>query len=215
MLYFANPTKDPRVHELMRTGVLGYIDTPGQGDYRAQCAGGPWCADNGCFNDQRFSEDRWWNWLQRRAAEADTCWFATAPDVLGDAAATLERSRPWLPRIRSLGFPVAFVAQDGIERTDVPWGEFDWLFIGGTTEFKLGPVARRYVVKARRRGKRVHCGRVNSKKRYRYAEAIGCDSADGTFLLKSPSENLPRLMVWLDDLRNRPALFDFREGASA
>lgn len=44
-----------------------------------------------------------------------------------------------LPKIRALGVPAALVAQDGLEDMvdRVPWDEFDVLFIGGSTAFKL------------------------------------------------------------------------------
>lgn len=192
MLYFANPCT-PLVVAAMRDDQLGYIDTPAQGNRRPE--GVMWCADNGCFSD-KFDEAKWWEWLEANASAADTCLFAVAPDVVGDAVATLERSLPWLPRIRALGYPAAFVAQDGLEDLATPWDEFDVLFIGGSTEWKLGHHARNLVREAKRRGKDVHMGRVNSAKRYRYAEAIGCDSADGTFLTYGPDVNLPRLLAW-------------------
>jgi hypothetical protein len=91
---------------------------------------------------------------------------------------------------------VAFVAQDGLESLTVPWDDFDVLFIGGTTEWKLGPQARALVADAKARGKWVHMGRVNSERRYRYAHAIGCDSVDGTYLTFGPDENLPKLLRW-------------------
>ena len=202
MIYFGNPVAGTVPH--FEAGTLGYIDTPAQGNVRPD--GVTWCADNGCFADS-FNAEKWWSWLKRHADRADNCRFATAPDVVGDAVATLARSLPWLPKIRALGYPVAFVAQDGIGSTDVPWDEFDCLFIGGSTEFKLGAVARRYAVEAKARGKWVHMGRVNSLRRYRYAEAIGCDSVDGTFLVFGPEKNLPRLLGWIRDLDERPALF--------
>jgi hypothetical protein len=40
-------------------------------------------------------------------------------------------------------------------------------------------------------------GRVNSERRYRYAYAIGCDTADGTFLTFGPDTNIRRLRAWL------------------
>jgi hypothetical protein len=40
-------------------------------------------------------------------------------------------------------------------------------------------------------------GRVNSQKRFSYAQSIGCDSADGTFLAFGPTQNLPRLLSWV------------------
>lgn len=201
-MYFANPTRSAVDH--MQAGTLGYIDTPLQGNSRP--IGVTWCADNSCFSN-KFNAEKWWEWLKRHADHAASCVFATAPDVVGDAAATLERSRPWLSRIRALGYPAGFVAQDGIEHTDVPWDEFDCLFLGGSTEFKLGAVARRYAAEAKRRGKWLHMGRVNSQRRFRYAEAIGCDSVDGTYLVFGPDINLPKLLGWFRDLDERPALF--------
>lgn len=121
---------------------------------------------------------------------------------------TLARSAPHLPAIRTLGYPAALVAQDGLEHLDVPWDDFDALFIGGSTEWKLGKAAARLVAEAKRRGKHVHMGRVNSRRRWSYAEHIGCDSVDGTFLAFGPDANLRRLQVWT----TQPGL-DFEETA--
>ena len=189
----------------MRENRIGLIATPNSTRANQWVDGVTWCADNGCFSD-RFDEGKWFDWLVEHA-DRGACRFAVAPDVVGDAVATLVRSLPWLPKIRALGYPVAFVAQDGIESTEVPWDQFDALFIGGTTEFKLGAIAREYAQEAKRRGKWVHMGRVNSLRRYRYAEAIGCDSVDGTFLTFGPDKLLPELLGWIADVTDRPALF--------
>lgn len=210
----------------MAAGQLAYIDTPAQGNRRPD--GVTWCADNGAFSD-KWDADKWWSFLVKNADRASTCRFAVAPDVVGDAAATLERSRPWLAKIRALGYPVAFVGQNGLEDLETPWDEFDCLFLGGglecvpcryvfrearrpkrgeacptcgqqLTEWKLGAAAAELVAEAKRRGKWVHMGRVNSYKRLAYAESIGCDSADGTYLTFGPAKNLPKLLGWLDRL---------------
>lgn len=139
---------------------------------------------------------KWLGWLEKNKADAGTCRLATAPDVVGDAAATLERSKPFLPLIRAVGYPAALVAQDGLEDLEVPWDEFDALFIGGSTEWKLGPHARALITEAKTRGKWVHCGRVNSERRYRLMHEAGCDSVDGTFLTYGPDKLLPRLLGW-------------------
>jgi len=203
MLYFATPTCAGMPHMLNHT--LGYIDTPRQANIRPP--GVIWCADNGCYTDN-WDAEQWWNWLQRNSKDTTRCAFATAPDVVGDAHATLRQSTEWLPRIRALGYPPAYVAQDGVTDTPLPWDSFTTLFLGGTNTFKLGLEARAITTQARARGKWVHCGRVNSLKRWRYAEAIGCHSADGTFLKHGPDKRLPELLGWLDDLHQRPALFD-------
>lgn len=192
ILYLANPC-GARVIEAMRAGHLGFIDTPAQGNVRPGDV--PWCADNGAFSD-KFDEDKWWKFLVDNAHAASSCLFAVAPDVVGDAAATLERSLPWLHKIKQLGYPVAFVAQDGLEDSVVPWRLIDCLFIGGSTGWKLGPYAREAVREAKRSGKWVHMGRVNSERRWRYADAIGVDSCDGTYLTFGPDTNLPKLLAW-------------------
>jgi hypothetical protein len=112
-----------------------------------------------------------------------------------------------LPRIRTLGYPAAFVAQDGATVDTVPWADFDVLFIGGTTEFKLGSIARDLAGHAKHLGIWVHMGRVNSFKRLRYAQYIGCQSVDGTMLCFHPTDRLSELMGWMSELKNSPALF--------
>jgi hypothetical protein len=183
---------------------LGFLKTPQMGntfDFDA----GPWAADNGCFTlGARFDLRQYLRFLAGRRRHTHTCRFAPAPDVVGDAAATLIRSAPVLARIREYGFPAALVAQDGL--TDPPWDDFDCLFIGGTTEFKLSHRARELTEAAQVRGKWVHMGRVNSETRLRTAAMWGCDSADGTFLKFAPDTNIPRLLRWLDSLNRQPML---------
>lgn len=202
MMYLANPCA-PAVVAAMTSRVIGYIDTPAQRNRRP--AGVIWCADNGCFGKGYPGDAQWLAWLQKNRADAETCLFATAPDVVADAAATIERSEPWLPRIRDLGYPAALVAQDGLETIPVPWDAFDVLFLGGSTAWKLGPAARALTAEANRRGKHVHMGRVSSLRRYRYAEAIGCGSVDGTYLTYGPDKNLPRLLGWIRTVDTQPA----------
>jgi hypothetical protein len=192
------------VIDAMHAQTIGYIDTPAQGNKRP--AGVTWCADNGCFGKGYPGDEKWLAWLETNAHAAADCLFATAPDVVGDAEATLARSAPFLPLIRELGYPAALVAQDGLESLDVPWDSFDVLFIGGTTEWKLSAAVRGLVKEAKERGKWVHCGRVNSLKRYRLMAAIGCDSADGTFLTFGPDINLGRLKGWIHNLETQPEL---------
>jgi hypothetical protein len=203
-MYFANPTTQP-VRDAMKAGLLGAIATPAQ---RNQITDMPvWCADNGCYGDGYPGGVGYLRWLAELQPHADRCAFATAPDVVADAEMTLIRSEPFLPVIRALGYHAAFVAQDGLENLAVPWDSFDVLFIGGSTGWKLGPQAARIASEALKRGKHVHMGRVNSLKRLRYAQSIGCTSADGTYVVYGPEVNLPTLLDWMievswDDLNH-------------
>ena len=162
-----------------------------------------WAADNGCYsNPKAYTDERYLAWLDRQP-RAD-CLFASAPDVVGDAQATLKRAAPMLLRIKAIGFPVALVAQDGLTVEDVPWEGIDALFIGGSTEWKLGPEVPPLVDEAKRRGKWVHMGRVNSWRRLEYARAIGCDSVDGTILRFNPAVDV---MAWMERAQREPHIW--------
>lgn len=205
MQYFGTAS-GPKVRDAMDQGLIGQIATPASGN-RLE-AGRTWCADNGVFAGKYPGDEAYLRWLADRQEHAVLCRFVVAPDVVGNAAATLALSAPMLPRIRALGYPVALVAQNGLEDLDVPWDDFDVLFIGGDTAWKLGPAARALTSEARRLGKWVHMGRVNSRARLRYAISIGCNSADGTFLAFGPDQNLPQLLAWLREATDQAALFD-------
>lgn len=192
-MFVANPST-AAVRAAMTAGHLACMTTPAQ---RMQVPpGARWAADNGVFGAGYPGDDAWLSWLRSRTAARDRCLFVTAPDVVGDAAATLARSTPFLPLIRALGYPAAFVAQNGTETVGVPWDEFDVLFLGGDDAYKLGEHAADLAREAHRRGKRVHAGRVNSRLRWDRFEALGCDSADGTFLAFGPDKNLDECLSW-------------------
>jgi hypothetical protein len=144
-------------------------------------AGIPWAADNDAFNGwSDVAEGRYLRMLDR-IEWLDGCLWVTVPDVVADAVATMERFETWEPELRRRGLPVALVAQDGLEDMRVPWGRLDALFVGGSTGWKLSLAAQRLMEDAKRRGKLVHVGRVNARRRIQYLLSLGCvDSIDGT-----------------------------------
>ncbi len=203
-LIYLTGNKNKAWRHLLDEGTLGLLNTPASG-YIIE-SGWTWAADNGCFNAQTYvGDDRWFDWLSRQ--DPSGCLFATAPDVVGDHAATVKRSLPWLSRIRALGFPAAFVLQDGATVEDVPWDAFDVTFVGGSDSFKLG-AADPLIVEAHRRDKRVHVGRVNSGKRFERFAHLGVESCDGTFLGFGPATNLPRLLSWIRKQDTHEPLFE-------
>lgn len=156
--------------------------------------------DNECFTPgNRFDEERYKRALIRIAKVhgASDCLFATAPDVVGDAEATWERSNKWLKIIREIGLPCALVFQDGIESTHIQWGSFDAVFIGGTTEWKLSPEASWCIRQGKLKGKWTHMGRVNSV--YRASRLIEFpESVDGTAWAKHPPKYAKLWQHWLN-----------------
>lgn len=186
----------------------GFMLTPAMGN-RPDLSKTPWGADNGCFSQgSNFKVGRFITWLEETMDPYKaTCLFAVAPDVVGDAKATWERSRPVLPLLRSLGYKAALVAQNGFEQSSVEWDAFDVLFIGGTTRWKLSQAAAWSIQQAKAHGKWVHCGRVNSLKRLQHMAQLGVDSADGTYLKYGPAVNLPKLEGWLNDVKRETSLW--------
>lgn len=179
----------------------------------------PWAVDNAAFSNwnlQAFLK------LLRRVAKAENPpLFVAAPDVVCDAHRTMDKFkdrclwgfgidgprpmsgfghptrlvRGWGSRIRQLGLKVAYVAQNGTERNGLPPDQsYDALFIGGDDDYKLSQHVRWLVMDAKRNGKWVHMGRVNSLRRLQHAMDIGCDSVDGTGVSMFPDQVLPQFL---------------------
>lgn len=191
---------------------VGHLVTPHTGNRIAEIAstGRPWAADNGCFGG--FDERAFLAMLAQIAAvERDRLragspvvtrpLWVVVPDVVADAAATLDLWRCWHHQVRAYGLPAAFVAQDGAESLRVPWERMACLFVGGSTEYKESDAAAWLIRQAKMHGKLVHVGRVNTERRVRLFDGLGLDSIDGTQFSRFPDTYVPR---WAERLR--PAL---------
>lgn len=204
--YFANPCSEAARDE-MSAGRIGCVATPGQGNCMFPLDGWDVIADNGCFAS-RWDHHRWLAWLLDLPRSIR---FAVAPDVFDPTGgpcheATLERWRHYGPLIERHGFVPAFVCQVGATAETIP-DDARVLFLGGTTAWKLGPIAT--AITARHCADRwLHMGRVNSLRRMRAARSMGCHSVDGTFLTFGPDRNLPELLTWIDDQYVRPQLWE-------
>lgn len=164
---------------------IGIMKTPDTGYSREVVGSFPcWAADNGCFS-AKWDPDRWLAFLTGWA-DLPGCLFAVVPDVVADAAATRARWDEWAPIVRSLGYRTAYVLQDGEDGTTIP-ADADWLFIGGSTDYKLSETVARIVAGT---DLPVHMGRVNSVRRMRTAATFGCASADGTLLAYGAESNI-------------------------
>lgn len=179
---------------------IGWMNTPFS-SYNFQGlidTGLPIACDNGCFKE--FNQKRFFSMLHRASEASTDLQWVSVPDVVADAKATLELFIKWHPKIQ---FPTAYVLQDGAEDTEIPYHLINCVFIGGTTEFKLSETARDLISEAKKIGKLVHMGRVNTDKRLRYAIKIGCDSVDGTGYVRfSRREILPALHVIHSEVAN-------------
>ena len=194
MLYLSG-CKNAAIGPDLAAGTIGFLKTPAVGNTLDGVS--VWAVDNGCFTGKYPGDEAFMAWLATMAHRQADCLFVAVPDVIGDGPATLAQFPTMAARIRAAGWPVALVGQDGMEHLDVPWSEVDWLFVGGSTEWKLGTGAADLIAQAQRHGKRVHVGRINSGARFALFAGLGCDTADGTFLAFGPSVNAPKVREWM------------------
>lgn len=185
---------------------LGWMVTPEMGNKLPDR--GYFGIDNGCFSHpERFDRDRYADFVIKKIEEAPgRCLFATAPDVMGDHLGTLRQFEAHAEQLSATGAPVALVGQPGLGVEDVPWRDVDALFLGGGTAWRSGQEAHALALEAQRRGLWVHMGMVNTTRRIKAAQSMGCDSVDGTFLKYGPDKLWPTLHHWLELTGKQPAL---------
>ena len=159
--------------------------------------------DNGCYNGFKIKP-----FLRLLLKLKKRPFFVVAPYNMGDNDETLRLWDYWEPIINDLGFAAAFVLQDGITWAQVP--KTNYLFVGGSTDFKMGKTAIGICQKAKAKGSYIHVGRVNSKKRMRRAfRELKADSIDGQHWSKfiRPSLETSDFSRWLESIKNQPPLF--------
>jgi len=136
--------------------------------------------DNGAFS--RFNVAAFTGLLDREKEARQLCRFVAVPDVVASARRTLEVFRHWQYQLTA--WPLALVAQDGLEDLDIPWKDIAAIFIGGSTAWKMSKDAADVIKAALAVGKWVHIGRVNTPGRFEYFEDLGAHSIDGSGLAR-------------------------------
>lgn len=188
-------------------GRLAHLITPG--GWRRPFM--PYALDNGAFGawiaGAEFDRLRFRDHLTSAASHVQRggeppLWVAV-PDVVADKRATLEAWDEWAPKLRSYGWPLAFVVQDGMIRQDVP-EDADFVFVGGTLKWKWSWVPSW----AAWFGKRVHVGRVNSPSALDWLDQLGVGSCDGTGWLRGDPRQLHGLIDFLSDKDRKLRLFE-------
>jgi len=165
-----------------------------------------WAMDNEAFT-RGFDFERWLAHWHRLAYYSKRCVFVVVPDVVGDWYATRQLWDEWHGRIRAEmdyydnlrhvvkpWLCLAYVAQDGQESHPLPgWPEAQWVFIGGSTEWKMSEAADSVIRRAQAEKQWVHIGRVNSIKRVAHFQYMDVDCADGTTACHEPTAAKRRL----------------------
>lgn len=136
----------------------------------------PYGIDNGAF--AKFDPKAFRSLIERQLGQEHRCLFVAVPDIVGSARRTLEVFKVWYEELSR--WPVALVAQDGIEDLEIPWDLLSAVFIGGSTEFKSSREAVAVAKAAKALSLHVHVGRVNTRDRLEFWAENGADSIDGT-----------------------------------
>jgi len=172
---------------------VGILLTPGNRNSMESvlATGRPWAADNGAFKG--FDSNKFLSFLSK-ISHAPRCIFVACPDEVACADETIRMYGHWQSVVAASGQPVAFVLQDGQENLPLP--DADAYFIGGSTQFKLSQAALTLADEAKRRGKWLHMGRVNSRRRLAIAQEMGCDSVDGTACSMFGDVHIPKFSRW-------------------
>lgn len=179
---------------------LGHLYSPG--GERGPWPWMPYALDNGAYsafkNGRPFDVPAWLSLLDWAKASGVAPLWTLVPDVVGDCAATLRAWDTYAPIAASYGWPLAFAAQDGMEPIDVP-AAADVVFIGGSTAWK-----REAIVPWCRAHRRVHVGRINTRRWVEYCEAAGAESCDGTGWTRGDLNQWGGLLGWLDASHGAP-----------
>lgn len=136
--------------------------------------------DNGAFSG--FNAKGFRSLLEREKSRIDLCRWVAVPDIVGAAQRTRELFDHFRDELKP--WPLAYVCQDGQESVEIPWGDIEAVFIGGTDGFKDSQATIDCIKTAKILGKWIHVGRVNSARRFEHFESLGVDSVDGTGLAR-------------------------------
>lgn len=183
---------------------MGHLLTPGNGNSIEALTktGLPIGVDNGAFG---IFDPMAFRRLLKKVKGQPILWIA-CPDKVTEARETTRLFEEWKNEVAEAG-PVAFVGQDGQEDLETPWIEFDCLFVGGSTKWKLSVHAGDLMQEAKKRGKLVHVGRVNSLRRIDFALDAGADSIDGSCFSRWSNVFLERALKFINVCSKQPKLF--------
>jgi len=163
----------------------------------------PYALDNDVYcsweQGAEWRDGDYFKGMDRIRLEGQKPMWCAVPDSVGDRDETLRRWDRYADRVAEYGWPLAFVAQDGMSLEDIP-KESAVVFVGGSTKWKW-----RSLNMWAESGKRVHVGRVNSMRRVWLCHDLGIESVDGTGWFRSGDnhQNLLKLEQYFK--RERPA----------
>lgn len=177
MIAYVGDTRSKKLLERLKERNIGQIIIRGKLNGRRL---DKWAYDNGAFVDWKkgrpFDFFQWEQDLNRIDAEKLTPDFCVLPDIVTGGLESLRLSLKWLERRKRHDWYLA--VQDGMTIKDIPWSVgVAGIFIGGSLEWKLA-TGRDWVSAAHNANLKCHIGRVGTRRRVAWAQAIKADSID-------------------------------------
>lgn len=162
------------------TKAYGILTAPNHKGIPADIkAGKPWAADLGCLDGPAFVKRidfyKTLEWLEIMKPYKSTCLFIAGADIVGKAPETLETYDEFERYFTD--WPIAYVAQNGAEKSPIPTS-CAAVFIGGIKmerllhngklmDWKDSPEAVEVIKRAITMNKHIHIGRVNWYRRFK------------------------------------------------
>lgn len=176
---------------------LGWLYGPSS--YKTPRANIPFALDNDAYSDWKAGRDfnylAWIKFLDKIRATGMTPLWMAVPDVVADRSRTLKAWIRYKPVAECYNWPLAFVVQDGMKPTDVPYSAAI-VFVGGTTSWKW-----RTVPMWAKEFPRVHVGRCGTSRwKLDRLEELGVESCDGSgfFRATSNGREARQLFGWVE-----------------
>lgn len=195
----ANSNRLLRVLASINPGAIGWMLSPATG-FKQPVEWLPYAVDNGKFaahrNNQPWNINHFFSILDRCRISPNKPRWIVVPDEILNAEATKRLWRDYRSELMRYGWPLAFVAQDGMVPRDVPRNA-DVVFIGGSTNWKWRNVAHFAATFPR-----VHVGRVNWHDKLEYCSRLGIESVDGSgFFRQGDGPRVQQLVEFISGRR--------------
>lgn len=203
MIAYASRTGTRKNLDVLRAAHWRIMLSPDE--RREPPAGFRFAIDNGAWtaykNGWPFDHESFTWLIEHHGAAAD---FIVIPDVVGEAAASMELSASWFNRLRHFRL-ILFSVQDNMTPEEVGvllrYMPNMGIFLGGTTAWKLKTMYGWGMV-AHALKRYYHVARVNTTRRVKLAQEAGANSFDGSSVSRFAC-NLPKL----ERARRQPHLF--------
>lgn len=184
MKIYTGQTTGPTLERIIELG-MGIMISSSPTSYPHSDLKRTFCAlDNGAFSCYRkgypFMKEVFMKTLSEAYKKNITLDFIVTPDIIAGGEKSLSFSNTWANNQLATAPRLALVVQDGMKYTGLgSLGRYEYIFVGGTKEWKWKTAAK-WAQVARDYGKKIHIGQCGRLEYLLRAWEIQVDSVDST-----------------------------------